>query len=584
MKKNNTKEENKRLLIATFISTILIVAWTHFYNLKIEKRTINQIKPKDNKVIISKEIEENVGNKEKENNKDIKKVSIETNIAKNNNLDIKTDADKILDKRIPIKTKLLSGSFNLRGLVFDDLVLNDYDNEVDSLEKVKLLNNFNDKDAYFVNIGWESGDEIPNKNTIWTANADVLESNIPLTLTYKNKKGILFQVTITVDDGYMFKIEQKVKNGSKDVTILKTKNSISKKQYKEPEMSVHNGFIGVVNGRIEEIEYKKFKKKDFYFNNNNSWGGWTSKYWLMAIITDSSFSVDLKDDLYNINYIGENISIEPNTEYTISSHIFMGAKVLQLLDNYSKEYKIPLFDRAVDFGWYYFLTKPLYLVLKLFYNFMGNFGISILFLTLIIRGLMFPISNKSFTSVARIKQIQPKVDDIKKRYKDDKIMQNKATIELYKRENVSPLSGCLPMVIQIPIFFSLYKVLVISIDMRHAKFFGYLKDLAGQDNTTIFNLFGLLPFDVNFLRIGLLPCLMAFTMWLQQKISDSSKGRNDEVATATKIMPIFFLFMFNNMPTGLLIYWTFSNVLSILQQLIIEKRILNKNKIKVITK
>ena len=386
----------------------------------------------------------------------------------------------------------------------------------------------------------------------------------------------------------MFTVEQNVINNTQNDIIISLDNKISKKIGFDSEqpLGVHEGFIGSFNDTIEEIKYTKLKKKSYNFDKKVSWAGFTDKYWLVSLAIsrtdDSLFNVNTNynDDIYSLDFESSDLMINANTKEGLNNYLFTGPKILNLLDQYGFQYDLVYFDRAVDFGWLYFLTKPIYIILRGFYNFLGNFGLAILLLTLVVKMAMYPFTKKSLVSMTKIKLLQPKINVIKNRYSDDKMKMNMEIMNLYKKENVSPLSGCLPMFVQIPVFLALYKVLVISIDMRQAPFFGYIKDLSVADPTTIWNLFGLLPYQINFLHIGLLPCLMAFTMWLQQKMTSSSSNTPEEMQTAMKIMPIIFLITFAGMPAGLLIYWIFSNIISILQQLFVEKKILKdlKNK------
>ena len=566
---NNKDDYNKRIIIATILSTILMVLWIRYYS----KKTIPAEVLQAQKEIKQEQI---IEIKEEE------KIDIEIQQE-----EISFNENEILEERLlNIDTEKLKGSINLRGLVFDNLILENYKQEIGSNEKVKLLSEQNSNDAYFVKFNWESEDknlDLPNINTLWSSNSTTLTINKPVILSYKNKQGLTFQLIITLDSNYMFEFRQVVINPTENTYIIKTNNQISRKNaVLDRSVSVHEGFIGSFNKELEEIKYKKIEKRDYDFKKGFSWAGWSDKYWLVAFAQQAkhenmaNVNVNYSNKLYNIDFESENMVVSPKQKIEFNTLLFAGPKILNLLDIYSFQYNLPLFDRAVDFGWFYFLTKPIYIVLKFFYGILGNFGVAILLLTLLVKTIMYPFTKKSFISMAKIKQIQPKIDNLKNVYGNDKLGLNKAMMDLYKKENVSPLSGCLPMLVQIPVFFSLYKVLAISIDMRQAPFFGYIKNLAEKDPTTIWNLFGLLPYHVNFLHIGLLPCLMSLTMWIQQKMTSASGGSssNQDMQTATKMMPLIFLFLFSGMPAGLLIYWTFSNIISIGQQYYVEKKVI----------
>lgn len=568
---NNKDNYNTRIIIATIVSTILMVAWIKFYG----KRTIPQLEKKEE---IKFEQEQTLEQKEKELEKE--KIIIEEKEIESNN------TENLEEKFLIIETEKLKGSINLRGLVFNDLILEQYDKEIGSTEKVQLLSKETDKSGYFVKFGWKSDDktlDLPNDKTLWNTDSDKLTVNNPIILYHETKDGLMFQVIISIDQNYMFTVKQNVINNTENNVSLKIFNKIIRNEFTNEETAagVHDGFIGSFDNTIEEIKYKKLQKKNYKFDDNFSWAGFTGKYWLVSFATEreneNNFNVNVgyKNKNYIVNFESNEIILKPHQENETTNLLFTGPKVLSLLDQYGFQYDLSLFDRSVDFGWFYFLTKPIYILLKIFYNFLGNFGVAILFLTFVVKLIMYPFTKKSYISMAKMKAIQPKIDVIKEKYSDDKMRMNRELIELYRKENISPLSGCLPMLVQIPVFFSLYKVLVISIDMRQAPFFGYIKNLAAKDPTTIWNLFGLLPYNVNFLHIGLLPCLMCLTMWIQQRLSTNTSS-NNEAQTATKIMPIIFLFMFAGMPAGLLIYWTFSNIITIGQQYYVEKVLLKK--------
>ncbi len=570
--RNNKDNYNTRIIIATVLSTFLMIAWMKFYG----KKTI----PQDAKKI-NQEIKHEQTLEKTEEKIESEKIAVEEKELP------KEEAEVFEEKKLIIDTEKLNGSINLRGLLFDNLILENYKKEINSEEKVQLLSQQNTNDAYYVTFGWKSEDsnlDLPNKNTLWESDSEKLTVNNPVILSYRSKDNIIFQLIVSIDQNYMFTFKQNVINNSKNVISLKIDNRIIKRNTPNAEAatSVHEGFIGSFNHKIEEEKYKKLKSKKFDFDTGFSWAGFTDKYWLVSLAAEkeksNTFNIktNYNDNDYIIDFTTSSIVINPNQKNETTNLLFAGPKILSLLDQYAFQYDLSLFDRAVDFGWFYFLTKPIYIILKTFYNFFGNFGVAILFLTFVVKCVMYPFTKKSYVSMAKMKDAQPKIDALKKRYADDKMRMNKELIELYKKENISPLSGCLPMLIQIPVFFSLYKVLVISIDMRQAPFFGYIKNLAAKDPTTIWNLFGLLPYNVTFLHIGLLPCLMSLTMWIQQKMTAQGNS-NPETQTVIKVMPILFLLMFAGMPAGLLIYWTFSNIITIGQQYYVEKK-LSKNK------
>lgn len=553
---------NTRIIIATLLSTILMVAWIKYYG----KKTL----PDTTKKVEQKIQQEQVLEKKQE-------VVAEKKIEQKNTISLS-------EKIVKIDTKKLNGSINLRGLTLDNLILKDYNKNIGSDEKVQLLSPYDTNSSYFVELGWKSEDsslDLPSINTLWTTDSEILSVNNPVTLSYKNKQGLVFNVVISIDKDYMFSFKQEVINNTKNTVVVQISNKISKKLSTNTETAtgVHEGFIGSFGKEIEEIKYKKIKNKNYNFDGSVNWAGFTDKYWLVSMATEKNKSTPLnvstnhKDGDYIISFTSSNTIVNSGQKSETTNILFTGPKILNLLDQYAFQYDLSLFDRSVDFGWFYFLTKPIYIVLKTFYNFIGNFGVAILLLTFLVKSIMYPFTKKSFVSMAKMKSAQPKIDALKDRFKDDKIKMNRELIELYKRENISPLSGCLPMLVQIPVFFSLYKVLAISIDMRHAPFFGYIKNLADKDPTTIWNLFGLLPYHVNFLHIGLLPCLMSLTMWIQQKMTAQAGGNNPETQMVTKLMPIIFLLLFAGMPAGLLVYWTFSNIISVAQQYYVERKL-----------
>ena len=494
--------------------------------------------------------------------------------------------------RVNINTPSLHGSVSLTGARLDDLTLVKYHETVDpSSPEVTLFSPVGGPDAYWAEFGWLAQDQntkVPTKDTVWQTSDTELTSGSPLNLTWDNGEGLVFQRTISVDENYMFTVTQSVTNNSGSQVTLFPYGLV--KRYGTPETLgfyiLHEGLIGVFDETLTEIDYDDVIDEDdgkLDYKSTSGWIGITDKYWLAALVPDQTqpfdgrFVHDLKFgdvDTYQADFLRGGIQIPAGGTTEITDHLFAGAKVVTLLDSYSETLNIPLFDRAVDFGWFYFLTKPIFFVLLFFKDLLGNFGLSILLLTVCIKAIFFPLANKSYKAMSKMRKLAPEMKRLRERYKDDKQKMQQELMAMYKKEKVNPASGCLPILIQIPVFFALYKVLFVTIEMRHAPFYGWISDLSAPDPTSILNLFGLLPFAPDYLpalvSIGAWPLLMAGTMFLQMKISPQPPDPMQ--ARIFMLMPIFFLFIFNSFPAGLVIYWTWNNLLSIAQQWVIMKR------------
>ena len=488
-------------------------------------------------------------------------------------------------ERVLIETPSLAGSMTVVGNRIDDLLLAHYAETIGKPERVRLLSPADSERPYHASFGFTAegaASPLPDDNTPWVADARMLTPEKPLTLTWDNGAGLLFTRTIAVDPDYMFTITQTVANNGPAPISLRPFALVSRKlpQDMKNMAILHEGPIGVLGGELETVKYKDLSR-DNPSRSYTSTGGWlgiTDKYWLVSLCPDKDEPITArflasgeKGDRIQTDYLGAAQTVSPGGTISNSFHLFAGAKKVALLDGYEKMYGIPHFDLAVDFGWYYFLTKPLFHALTWLGSLLGNLGIAILALTVLVRLAMYPVSGKSFREMNKMKLIQPKVMELRAKYGEDKNRLQQELMELYKREKVNPFSGCLPMVLQIPVFFSLYKVLFVSIEMRHTPFFGWIHDLAAPDPTTVFNLFGLIPWQPpSMLMLGAWPLLMGITMLLQQKMNPAPA---DPVqAKMMMFMPIMFTFMLANFPAGLVIYWTWSNILSILQQGVMMSR------------
>jgi YidC/Oxa1 family membrane protein insertase len=492
----------------------------------------------------------------------------------------------VANSRVQIKSELLSGSISLKGLRFDDLTLLKYKQEIaENSPAVELFSPSNSENAYFAEVGWWGKDKsvtYPDSTTNWQTDNSQLVAGSGVNLYWVSPEKVKFKVSISLDENYLFSIKQSVENHSARPISVQFYGLINKTYENKPDNMVnilHQGMIGAVKGELQEYTYDKIKdEKKHSFNGQVNWLGITDKYWLAAFVPDQleqyianyNFAIKQSKDKYQSDFITNEKLIEVGGSFELTHQLFAGPKKVDLLDKYEEKYNIKLFDRAIDFGWFYILTKPIFNAMNYFYSYVGNFGISIMIVTILIKLAMFTLANKSYRSMKKMKKLQPEMERLKQLYADDKARLNQEVMSLYKREKVNPVSGCLPLLVQIPVFFSIYKVLYVTIEMRHAPFFGWIQDLSAPDPTTIFNLFGLLPFTPpSFLMLGAWPLFMAMTMFLQQKMSPQP---TDPVqAQVMKFMPLMFLFMFSGFPAGLLIYWSWNNILSIVQQFYINK-------------
>jgi YidC/Oxa1 family membrane protein insertase len=487
--------------------------------------------------------------------------------------------------RVKINTPRLHGSIDLLGARLDDLTLANYHETVDPKSpEVVLLSPPGTQDPYLAEFGWVAANpdvKVPGPQTRWTESGGLLTPSNPVTLTWDNGQGLLFTRTISVDPNYMFTVRDAVRNNGTTPIKLLPYSLISRTG--TPHVAgyyiLHEGLIGYLGGSLQEVKYSSLSPgTPIDYTSNGGWLGFTDKYWLTSLIPPQNETVkarfthivDAGVDRYQADYLGPEVTVAPDGMSESSARFFAGAKEVNLLDTY-KDSGIPLFDRAIDFGWFYFLTKPIFLVLQFFYEILGNFGLAILLLTLCVKLLFFPLANKSYNAMSKMKLLQPEIQKLRERFPDDKARQQQEMMALYKRVGANPLAGCLPIVIQIPVFFALYKVLFVTIEMRHAPFFGWIHDLSAPDPTSFANLFGLIPFTPpTILMIGAWPLIMGLTMFLQQKLNPQPV---DPVqARMFMLLPVIFTYMLAAFPAGLVIYWAWNNLLSIAQQWAIMHR------------
>jgi YidC/Oxa1 family membrane protein insertase len=496
--------------------------------------------------------------------------------------------------RVKINAARVAGSISLLGARLDDLVLNDYR---ETLAKdsplVQLLEPGQDPQPSFLQFGWtgEAGVKVPDNATLWTASGTTLTHGKPVTLSWDNGAGLSFEIAFAIDDNYMFKVEQRVRNSTATPVTLHPW-SLVRRDY-TPQTAgysvLHEGLIGWVDGREHDVTYSSAKSEGekhegvaFTGTGTGGWAGFTDKYWLAAIVPEQAEPATTTyryiasgKGAYQVDV--EPVGVEvapPHGDVMLASRAFVGAKEVRLLNMYQDQDGITNFSYAVDWGWFWFLTKPFFLAIDWFNSVLGNFGLAILAFTICVKGLFFPLANYSYRSMSKMKLLAPKMAAIKEQFKDDSAKQQSEIMKLYRAEKVNPASGCLPMVIQIPVFFSLYKVIFINIEMRQAPFYLWIHDMSAIDPTNVFNLFGLIPFDPTlispFLHLGLLPLIMGVTMYFQQKMNPPPPDPTQ--ARLFQFMPIIFTFMLARFPAGLVLYWTCNNALTIAQQWLIMRQ------------
>ncbi|MFN8694109.1 MAG: membrane protein insertase YidC [Holosporales bacterium] len=512
------------------------------------------------------------------------------NAAANNNAQtiITRDAALTSGARVTIASEKLIGSINLTGAKLDDLLLTKYGRNGRDDDRVILLAPQRTENAYYTQVGWLAGANTtgaPDGNTVWTASAPQLSPGQPVTLSWDNGAGLVFEQEWQLDKDYLLTVTQRVRNAGANIASLLPYSLSYRTAAFSPKGQTQNVFegpLGVFDKQLKELSADTLLETgQGSFSSTGGWVGFSDHYWLVALIppaesrTAFTFKADSRvapTPAFQVDSLGEAQALTPGETITSVTRIFAGAKEVEVLDQYRDEQGLHLFDRAIDFGWFYFLTKPMFYVLHYFYNLFGNFGIAIMMLTLCVRIIMGPLAHKSFVALNKMKDLQPQMKAMQERHKDDKAALQKAMMELYKKEKVNPVAGCLPILLQIPVFFSLYKVLLVSIEMRHAPFFGWIVDLAQPDPTSIFNLFGVLPWDMpSFLMIGVWPILVGVTMWGSQKLNPPPTDPVQKSMFA--FMPWIFMYITSHMPAGLAVYWAFNNVLSAAQQLMIKRMV-----------
>ncbi len=583
------REDNKNLILAILLSVIVFVAWTYFYgapqmeNQRQQAETAQQQQPAPG---AAGNIPMPAGPTALDS-PGVPGLASTTAPATR-------EAALAATPRVLVDTPSKYGSINLRGGRIDDLTLKDYNETVEpDSPNIILFSPSTAAAPYYAEFGWVGNvpGGVPNTESVWTASAERLSPGSPVTLTFDNGEGVIFSRTIAVDADAMFTIDDTVQNQTGETLNLFPYGLISR--HGEPDtlgyFVLHEGMIGVLgDSGLQEYSYSNVLKEDVISGNvrGETWadnlGGWigiTDKYWAAVIIPDQTdpfqgrYTVqqDTARPIFQSDVLGQARVVEPGQTAASTKRLFAGAKEVDVIDRYDDQYNILKFDLLIDWGWFYFITKPMFYALDFFYKLVGNFGVAILIVTVFLKILFLPLANKSYASMAKMKAVQPEMLALRDRYKDDRAKQQQELMELYKREKINPVAGCWPVLIQIPVFFALYKVLFVSIEMRHAPFFGWIQDLAAPDPTSIFNLFGLLPFAVPaLLVVGIWPILMGITMFVQMKMNPEP---TDPVQKAVFTwMPLLFTFLLASFPAGLVIYWAWNNFLSVLQQGFIMRR------------
>ena len=485
------------------------------------------------------------------------------------------------NERVKFENENIKGSISLIGGSIDDLIFKKYTQTLNGNDQIILLNPKKFIDGYYVETGWVTNNkniDLPDANTLWILEGNnKLAPNNPIKLVWSNNQGIKFEKNIKIDNQFLFTVDQKIINNSEKTYNFYPYGQIIRN--KAPQVTnfyiLHEGLIGVFDEQLVEQDYDDIKEKKFSKNTKSGWLGITDKYWITTLIPEKNkeFRADFDfKNKFRANFIETSpIEVGANSSDSSKIKIIIAAKEVDVIDGYAENSNIAKFDLAIDWGWFYFFTKNFFFAIDYFFKLTGNFGIAIILITVCIRIVFFPLANYSFRSMAKMKVLQPEMMRLKELHKDDKMKLQQETMALYKKEKVNPVSGCLPVFIQIPFFFAIYKVLFVTLEMRHQPFFGWIKDLSERDPTSIFNLFGLIPWDPpSFLIIGVWPCLMGLSMYIQQKLNPAPPDPIQ--AKIFMFFPLFLTVILAPFPSGLVIYWTFNNILTMAQQVIIMKR------------
>ncbi len=554
--------DNKNVFVAIALSMSVLLFWGAFF--ETPKKPID---PKNNQKVEQKS---EAGSIAPTINQPtiVKNVSREDSIKK--------------DKRIKIENNSIVGSINLKGAQIDDISFKNHKQKVEGDKNIIFLNPAETENGFYIETGWTSiGSKIkiPTKESVWSVKGNnILSENSPIVLQWNNGEGIVFEKKIELDNKYLFRITQQVRNNSNSSIDLYPYAQMTRNKIPDDIQNFyiqHEGFIGVFDDELKEDDYDDIKEKKIVRESNEGWLGITDKYWMTAFVPEKGKnfkSTFLYDNGYKANYIiNEPTTINKSSTGINQLRLFVSAKEVETIDGYAADQNINKFDLVIDWGWFYFFTKPLFFIIDYLFKISGNFGYAIVLLTVAIRLIFYPLANFSFKSMAKMKAVQPEMMRLKELHKDDKVKLQQEMMSLYRKEKINPASGCLPVLIQIPFFFAIYKMLFISLEMRHQPFFGWIKDLSAADPTTIFNLFGLIPWDPpSFMIIGIWPILMGASMWVQQKLNPAPADPIQ--AKIFAFFPLFLTIILASFPSGLVVYWTVNNILTIAQQYVIVKQ------------
>jgi YidC/Oxa1 family membrane protein insertase len=559
--------DNKNVFVAIALSMSVLLFWGAFFetpkkdsqNLKtnnqIQQKTENSIKPSADQVPSINQIGVE------------KKISRKDSIAKSN--------------RIKIENDNIVGSISLDGGLIDDISFKNHKQKVDGEKNIEFLNPSQSENGFYVESGWASignNIKVPTKKSKWQAEGNkTLTSQSPIIIKWDNNEGVIFKKKIELDEKFLFKISQEVQNNSSKDIELYPYAQITRNKIPDNIQNFyisHEGFIGVFDDELQEDDYDDIEDKKIVRETNEGWLGITDKYWMTVLVPEKgkNFKSTFQyNESFKANYIiNDSVKISSSSSGSNNFRLFVAAKEVNTIDTYAEAQNINKLDLVIDWGWFYFFTKPLFFIIDYLFKLSGNFGIAIVLITLAIRALFFPLANFSFRSMAKMKAVTPEMTRLKELHKDDKVKLQQEMMALYRKEKINPASGCLPVLIQIPFFFAIYKMLFISLEMRHQPFFGWVKDLSAADPTSIFNLFGLIPWDPpSFMIIGIWPILMGASMWVQQKLNPAP---TDPIqAKIFAFFPLFLTIILASFPSGLVVYWTVNNILTIAQQWVINK-------------